>query len=464
MIFYSIPNRASMNSRRNGVTLLEVLLSIGVVFIGLMGAVSLFPVASFQIKEGVKHERAALLGKRAFREFKILGLKNTERWVERDSVPTTSGTQVRVFGDLSRVDDPDIRPADRPLRLGRIDRLRSNFAHCIDPRGVASRTLPGLGNPPNNLTNGIGSVFHPGLTAAHPITSATVDEPFSNQNEFFFAANTFPTPIVLNEVSQEFLGSGGEVQPWLYAIPRISLDSRGSLPLLTVSETADLICGLEDDLEFAMPTVSNTSPTQNFISTANSAPMKRFASGEYSWFAIVVPKLESVVAPAGIMQRAPSQLADVWIPIVYQRTFANWNPSDPASAGESVAVVNFVDQGIGREIELVGNPSSASSAIGKVKVGDWIMLRQPVQLAAGVTTMHDSMYDNIAWYRVIGIDDDIQASPSTPTYPPLPFGAGKQAQLLTLAGPDFNAVITSHTQAIRVEGVIGVYHKTVRLE
>ena len=56
-------------SPRSGVTLLEIMISIGVVGIGLIGVASLIPLAHFKAAEGVREERKALFGKRALRDF-----------------------------------------------------------------------------------------------------------------------------------------------------------------------------------------------------------------------------------------------------------------------------------------------------------------------------------------------------------------------------------------------------------
>ncbi len=48
--------------RRTGISLMEVLISIGVVSIGLLGVVSLIPVASQQAEKGARNDRRANVG------------------------------------------------------------------------------------------------------------------------------------------------------------------------------------------------------------------------------------------------------------------------------------------------------------------------------------------------------------------------------------------------------------------
>ena len=60
--------------QRFGISLMEVLISIGVVSIGLLGVVSLIPLASQQAEEGARNDRKANVGRRSFREFVVRGL------------------------------------------------------------------------------------------------------------------------------------------------------------------------------------------------------------------------------------------------------------------------------------------------------------------------------------------------------------------------------------------------------
>jgi len=58
---------------RRGISLLEVLVSVFIVSIGLFGVVSLVPVGNHEVIEGVKMDRAALIGKYKYRDFRTRG-------------------------------------------------------------------------------------------------------------------------------------------------------------------------------------------------------------------------------------------------------------------------------------------------------------------------------------------------------------------------------------------------------
>ncbi len=58
-------------SHSRGISLLEVMISIGVVGIGLLGVASLIPLANYKAAKGVQEDRKALFGKRAFRDYYV---------------------------------------------------------------------------------------------------------------------------------------------------------------------------------------------------------------------------------------------------------------------------------------------------------------------------------------------------------------------------------------------------------
>ena len=50
------------------------MISIGVVGVGLIGVAALIPLAHYKAAQGVREDRKALTGRRAFREFRIRDL------------------------------------------------------------------------------------------------------------------------------------------------------------------------------------------------------------------------------------------------------------------------------------------------------------------------------------------------------------------------------------------------------
>ncbi|MHB1035796.1 MAG: type IV pilus modification PilV family protein [Pirellulales bacterium] len=67
-----------------GISLIEVLISIFILSVGLMGVAALIPVGRFEVVQAAKMDRAAVAGRAAFREVKIRGLLRPDLWYVPD--------------------------------------------------------------------------------------------------------------------------------------------------------------------------------------------------------------------------------------------------------------------------------------------------------------------------------------------------------------------------------------------
>src|SRR5262245_39035064 len=68
-------------ARRRGITLLECLIAIFVVAVGLLGILSLLPVAHRDMNETMRADTAAALGRRAWQEIQAGGLLDCSKWI-----------------------------------------------------------------------------------------------------------------------------------------------------------------------------------------------------------------------------------------------------------------------------------------------------------------------------------------------------------------------------------------------
>jgi len=111
-----------VKSRRSGLTILEVLISIGVATIGLLGVLSLLPLAGFLAQQGLTEDEQSALGTAAVDQFKIVGGANPLNWVHDDNGDGT-------YESVDTNDNGEINAGE----------LRNNY--CIDPRLIASNTF-----------------------------------------------------------------------------------------------------------------------------------------------------------------------------------------------------------------------------------------------------------------------------------------------------------------------------------
>ncbi len=89
-----LPRRAPQaRTARGGVSLMEVLISIFVISIGLMGIAALIPVANYALLETSKADRSAACGQAAMRDIRVRGLADPLIWTP-SGVPGPGATYV----------------------------------------------------------------------------------------------------------------------------------------------------------------------------------------------------------------------------------------------------------------------------------------------------------------------------------------------------------------------------------
>ncbi len=138
--------RRALSHQRSAVTILEVLFSILVATIGLLGAVAVIPVAASQARKGQIADASAVTGLSAIHEFDARGMRNTQRWFWWDGNAYQGAST--FFGGSS--------------------------SYCIDPRFVADNAISGTSTTFPYGASGIPAMPRLNLTssAAPPYTSA----------------------------------------------------------------------------------------------------------------------------------------------------------------------------------------------------------------------------------------------------------------------------------------------------
>lgn len=202
-------SHASLDGLRRGVTVLEVMISIGVVTIGFLGVVALVPLAGHQVSKGQTSDIAAVVGKNAIEHFVIRGMANPNNWIRGN------GTQL----------DPYALP---------------NKAFCIDPRFVAKNPAilnfpyPASASPTMNRM----SLWSGSTNVQRHLTSAEADRLFVSQDQL-----SIDFPADKSELSQQtFVGGStnalkreyeGQLS-WFATLVPTRGGSRGDLYTLSV--------------------------------------------------------------------------------------------------------------------------------------------------------------------------------------------------------------------------------------
>src|SRR6187455_975380 len=74
-------NPRSKHLGRPGMTILEVLFAIMITTIGLLGAISVFPVASEMARKGRLNDEVAICADTAVHKFDAQGMRRPDRWI-----------------------------------------------------------------------------------------------------------------------------------------------------------------------------------------------------------------------------------------------------------------------------------------------------------------------------------------------------------------------------------------------
>lgn len=329
--------RQCQAKRRDGVSLLEVLISIGVLAVGLLGVISLIPAAASLAETGARSDAMAIAGRRILREFKV-----------------------RDFDHVSN--------------------LSAN-----PPAGIAQVVNPGFTNPRRAFC------FDP---AGYALWTG---------NESDAEVYSFPSHSTINN-NTTFL-------------PRLKppLTSLGSLAAF------EEIFYFQDDLEFVLPQAANQDPQQVPLRYSGNGGVnlasKRYAKGDFSWFATLVPK----VASSALGARNPSY--ELSIAVVRSRNTFQSN---------FVAVTNVQMFDGSGTITLDGTID--------IKEGHWLMLMSGANGSVLPSPLTLNVPGQFEWFQVVS----------------------NNGNTLEVNGPNW-LVTTPNTIAAVIPDVVAVYAKTITL-
>ena len=222
-------DRPRWTSRPRGISLLEVMISIGVVGVGLIGVAALIPLAHYKAAQGVREDRKALTGRRAFREFRIRDLARPG-----DMASPMTGPNPYYYWPTTNPYAIYNQPPDGKL---------TRRAYCLDPLYVAAAVDSGNQN--------IAGSFPSNAPVTIPRITMLSSRPDDLRRRF--------GPNVANQM--------------LLNNP----------PVMTRAQAEETFL-MRDELVFEQPEDATQPPFQQYLEGN-----KRYASGSYSWMATLVP-------------------------------------------------------------------------------------------------------------------------------------------------------------------------------
>jgi len=444
---------------RRGITVLEVLIAIGVAFIGLLGVLAVVPLALRQVGEGQTADSVSRAGANAVREFNSYGMARADVW--RKATPFFPSFPNPGFQPVNwmpgSVNGVWGNPGDDDGNNGPNDIGEAGFPNSDDRQH--SFPIPG-----------ISYVLDPRFMARAD-TSGSARQLRDDLARRALFPYTFPANASLFRMLRVTL-------PGRFLESNVGFDGAMS------AAEANQIFVFEDDLVFSIPDEVEEPPKQVYLwdpgvdgewgtrgnddnndgtvdnpdeqgwPGSDDVPLTRESQGAFSWMATLVPKTYQA-----------GQIDDR-----YTLSIVIFNRRDPLLAmnatNERVAIIpatipgtspverGFVSDGIGGgEVIIVPHRESANPEQDlDLKSGDWVILAG--QLLSGITLETEMTF---RWYRVVSTDDP-QISATT----------GGLEVIATLEGPDWPVTSlnpnNNDTQVIIVKDVEGVFERTIRIE
>jgi hypothetical protein len=357
---------------RHGVTLLEVLFSIGVVMIGLIGIAVLIPAGGVLARRGVIADAAAHMSSNATREFSLRGMAipTQWRWFNTNAAPPAWAAPVVTGTNFPQ----------------------PGASFCLDPRFIAEAELAAemavRNKFPVNAAYDAGVLWMPRITlqssVANPLgpvlTQAAANEIFVTADELVF---DLPRDRTLGPV-QNFVSLPGSVDPQ-------KRSTEG-----TMSWMATLVPKLDRIGNATSPTGVN--PTQEY--TLSIVVFDRR----------LIPDATELAAENLVSERV----------VIAQQFYSG----SPAFSGGDVTLASRASRGVDGADDL------------ELRSGDWVLFSRLKTVMGGVTMQVHKWYRVVSVdeepipngnlflrdVRVVGPDWDYDATGNFPTQVTIPRG------------------------------------------
>lgn len=470
--------------RRRGISLLEILFSIFVLAVGLLGLAALLPVGQADVSQARVSDQASVVGRAAWRHVKVAGLLRPGMWLNHLNVgggvtlaDATVGSEVwSEPGPFWDIDNPNATgpgPQQLYVKFGNPARrypmpLAEGNSIAIDPLYIS--TAQAAAGGPAALPDGVNW-----RGRAFPYTLDN-DPPDLSVSNLHGGANIGLRPPRMLRVTVRRWGDA--------SLP-------GPLPI----EAANRQYRWGDDLSFAVPELAELRPQ----AVADGAGRVHLDQGEYSWLVTVTPVVSGSPAITGIGISTPGpdiidhRLFEVTVVVFHRRRLElpdaalasrlNAAPSERIvyadfAAGSTGAGGGAVTLRLPADVGLNDDAAAPErSDLPPVRPGQWIMLAGwmpnrvnwdldyfPFPMPPPSNVGHLPYQAVFRWYRVLTADQPALDETGTPFW----------YVNVTLAGPDWpidrmvDATPTvpevTTVFAALFDGAVAAYQKTVRLD
>lgn len=432
-------------TKRRGISLLEVLISMFVLLFGLMGVASLFPVGSHYAAQGEQFDRSTALSDAAFDELLARGMLRPQFWIYGD-ISVAANTETSV--------DPPVAP----YASNQDDLL------FIQPSTQAFNITPGGDVDAQEVLAGRAFVIDPiGVQSALPPQNAQQEH-----NHFFpyaeGVAQLGTMPVPWQATLRPTQGTTNVESVW--PIRRVSLPGAAlgqPMPLLV----ADTIFSLHDTLSVELPDEDDRPAIQRWKTVdPDGAPeepddprddilLRRQYEANYTWLASVVPVTgEGLAALQPASSQYGSKAYDVSVAVFHRREEA------PSETSERLLEAEYL---AGGELILFNRNNNAAGAqavddaLEDIRPGNWIAV-------AGVNPTNGNFL--MKWYRLLSLDNETDLVEDITVDGNLQDVQGRRAML---DGPEWpeNPLVTGFSpnlRAILLPGIVSVTTRSIPMQ
>ncbi len=398
-----------------GVSLVEVIFSIGVIIIGILGVMSILPLAGRRAQDSVSMSVGAAMGNSVVGE--ILSNRWNQKWQLRILTPPDFPNPYTERAVRTYIDTPV-----SPHNYTETTFTLPVQPFCIDPMLIrADTTVTRLDDQ-----SGFNTLYFPYYKPTH---------------------NPIVDPSILGapQLAEGVIEVEGAAP--LRRLIRVGLlrgpSDTAILPsgsLLSASE-AFHVGERRDDIRFTRPKdrtlpaiISGERATEVAGSTNYGT---RFGKGDYSWIATVVPEQTRGYATLSVVI-IRNRLRDFDIPTSFPATIPERNAS-----AERLATVTSATGFVGGAGGMVTITSSLNTVL-RMLPGHWVML----------SSFTGSQLPVHRWYRIASLGGDAVKNE----------GDGTWRREIQLDGADWEFSPTVPTQMTIVDGAVSVTNHFVRLD
>lgn len=421
---------------------MEVLISMFVMSVGLLGLLALLPLGAFKMAQAMRDDRASTLARSALDDLAIRGYLRPDMWLEANgnAMPTLQADGTYLPAPPYAID---------PLSL-------SNPLNTTVPDWFPTTAGP---TPPVSRITLRAALRGPdgewGVAGIDDDGNGIVDD----AGEMDAAGSDDTTPISFPLAQRIFVSEDDVV----YNIPS-NRDFRTTLAVWTVGADGGWgFAGTDDNND----TVTDDPGEAGWPGSDDRSPVVN-AAGDYSWLVTISPSLDDLRSGAVAALRNYSAAA-----VVFQKRNLITPPNTPIAdpPQERMVFADFPSTGVafgGGDVQL---RTAGGAKWLDVKPNQWLMLSGSFPDAYLNATTSGSVTHRtvLAWYRIAAVDEGTQGG-----------AAGPWSRYVTLAGPDWPArVVNGQTiyedadtstnglptvYATIFEGVAAVHEQTIKLE